>query len=450
MDRILEILIRIIIFFSGFARPLARIGIGDYREWTPGEKIRLLLVGYNGARNTGADARVVAAVKQIKRIFGADRVGISVITLSEEMMAGYFDEDVKLLKISSIYLKDLYRACSSHHAAVLCEGSTLKSTFANALSLFFCEASGIMERQGKPCIAFGSEVGAMDPSLRKTAAATCRGTYFMTRTEESQKILTELGLRGHVGTDTAWLYDDEIPPEEADRLLAKAGWDGKQDLLGIAVIDPFCWPVRASVRKWIRGGITGNREGRYDRWYFYSDSPRRREAFRRYIDAVAEAVRPFLREHDCFPVLLGMERMDVKACNALEEKLDAPCAVFLSGENSADIMSGVIGRLSALVTSRYHAAVLSMKQGCPIVAVSMDERLDSLMREVSLEEKYLQHVTDEDLGRRIHDSLEEGFSRREELREHIRGCYSEYQRKQEEMGAFLKEYILEGLGGARR
>ena len=71
MDRLLALLIKLFIFLSGFAKPLSRIGIGTYEEWAPGKKLKLLMVGYNGARNTGADARVVAAVRQIKELFGA-------------------------------------------------------------------------------------------------------------------------------------------------------------------------------------------------------------------------------------------------------------------------------------------------------------------------------------------------------------------------------------------
>ena len=51
MDRLLGLLIKLFIFLSGF---------GTYEKWEPGKKLKLLMVGYNGARNTGADARVAA------------------------------------------------------------------------------------------------------------------------------------------------------------------------------------------------------------------------------------------------------------------------------------------------------------------------------------------------------------------------------------------------------
>ena len=449
MDRILELLIKLFIFCSGFTKRLSRLGIGAYEEWAPGKKLKLLMVGYNGARNTGADARVIAAVRQIKELFGADHVSMTVLTLSEKALEGYFDDDVEILEINSIFLKDLYKACSTHHAAVLCEGSTLKSTFADALSLFFCEASGIMARQGKPCIAFGSEVGYMNKALRKFAARACRDTYFITRTQESQNVLTELGLEGHKGTDTAWLYDGAAADETIVRLLRERGWDGEKPILGIAVINPFIWPVRPSLSKWIKGGITGRQNGQYDKWYFYSDSPERRIDYDRYIDEIAKAANCLCGDGRFFPVLLGMEKMDIDACRKLEQKLQKPAAVFASGEYTADIMTGLLRNLSALITSRYHAAVLSMGRGCPIAAVSMDERLDSLMKEIELDETYLFHVWDEALGDELAEAVAEGCSRHEEIRERLGNKVQEYKQEQLKMGEFLKRYITGRLKGIR-
>ena len=361
MDRLLGWLIAIIVAFSRLTKKLARWGIGTYEEWEPGGQLKILLVGYNGARNTGADVRVAAIAKQVKALFGADQVRLSALTLDPETLKGYFDDDVNVITLSSVFPFQLYRICSQHHAAILCEGSTLKSTFANALTLFQCEAAGIMGAQGKPCIAYGSEVGQMDPFLVRAAKRMCKDTYFIARTARSLQALRELGLRGHRGTDAAWSYDRAIAPREADALLRQQGWDGKRPLLGIAVINPFCWPVRPSLPKWIRVGITGNHQGQYDKWFFFSDSPARREAYRRYLDQVAAGVRTFLDAHDFFPVIIGMERLDEKACRALREKLSGPSALFLSGTCSADILTGILHRLSSLVTSRYHAAVLSLE-----------------------------------------------------------------------------------------
>ncbi len=441
MDRILCFFIYIIAAFARFSKPLSKLGLGSYEEWRRGKRLKILLVGYNGARNTGADARVVAIVDQLFRLYRREEIEVTVMTLNRKTLQGYFPEDVNLLEFSSLFPLDLYRACSSHHAAILCEGSALKSTFANALSLFFCEAAGIMAAQKKPCIAYGAEVGSMDGFLRKAAAGLCRKTYFITRTQESQTVLESLRLKGHVGTDTAWTYDQAISRTAAEALLKQAGWDGRKPLLGIAVMNPFCWPVRASLFRWIGSFFTRDHSGQYDKWYFFSDSPGRRSAFLCYARGIAAAVRRFRETSDAFPVLIGMERLDRKACLVLKELLDCPCAVFTSGDHAANVMTGILLRLSALITSRYHAAVLSMENGCPIAAVSIDERLDSLMKELSFERDYLCRADDPDLENSLYSALSKACTDPEEIRTHIHACRADYQAKLEKMGSFLKRYF---------
>ena len=50
MDRLLSYFVRLIVWLSGFARPLSRLGLCRYDEWKPGQRLKILLVGYNGAR----------------------------------------------------------------------------------------------------------------------------------------------------------------------------------------------------------------------------------------------------------------------------------------------------------------------------------------------------------------------------------------------------------------
>lgn len=433
MDRILALIIKIIVFFSG---------IGTYERYRSGEKIRILLAGYNGARNTGSDVRVVTIAGQIRDLFGKENVHITVMTLNKDTMTGYFDDDVELLEFSTLFPLDLYRACCSHHAAVLVEGSTLKSRFANALTLFHCEVCGIMAKQNKPCIAYGSEAGEMEPFLKREVSRLCADAYFIARTEESREVIDSLGLKGHLGTDAAWLYDGAADKQEIRRLLENAGWDGRKELIGAAVINPYCWPVRASLSKWLRCIVTGNKDGQYDKWYFFSDSEERRQAYRQYISEIVSALNSIAEENSCFPVLIGMERLDEKACRDVRSGLNMPSAMFLSGNTDARTMTGLLRSLSFLITSRYHASVLSMAAGVPLAAVSMDERLDNILRETGLDDHYLFHTDEEDLGRKLWASYQSAKNQREIISEQTAAEYCRGRERQESMGLFLKQYMM--------
>ncbi|MCR4765032.1 MAG: hypothetical protein K5856_02515, partial [Bacteroidaceae bacterium] len=176
MDRILSYIVRIVVWLSGLVKPLSHWGICSYETYTKGAPLKILLVGYNGARNTGADARVVALTQQLQQALGAKEATLTVMTLNEENTKGYFTDSVRILPFTTMFIFTLLKACSQHHVAILCEGSTLTPTFAEALCVFYCEAAGIMAKQGKPCIAYGSEVGHLNGWLAQLSRDLCRDT----------------------------------------------------------------------------------------------------------------------------------------------------------------------------------------------------------------------------------------------------------------------------------
>ncbi|MBU4173727.1 MAG: polysaccharide pyruvyl transferase family protein [Actinobacteria bacterium] len=422
-------------------------GLPKCETWKPGDKLKILLVGYNGKRNTGADVRVVEMVKQINRALGEDRIEISVLTLDVDNIKDYFDPSTNLIEFSTIYFKDLLDACSQNHMAVLCEGSTLKSRFANALTLFFCEAAGVMKKQGKPCIAYGSEAGEMDEFIRKAASNLCSDTYFIARTEPSLKIIEDMGLKGHLGTDTAWTFPPADRAWAEEELREKTGWDGKKPILGVAVINPFYWPVKPSLVKLAKSAVTRTWEKHYEKWYFFSWSEEREKAYRAYMDGIADAVNRFRADHDVHVVIIGMEALDYDACQDLSDALDSPAGIFSSRFYDGHQMTAILHSLSMLVTSRYHARVLSMPGGVPCIAVSMDERLYNIFEECGHLEDYYFPADEPELGQKLVASMEKLWEKRDEVSQEILRAVPGYLKIMSDMGSFFREYVEESFPG---
>ncbi|MCR5161118.1 MAG: polysaccharide pyruvyl transferase family protein [Lachnospiraceae bacterium] len=441
MDRIMGWLIRCVICLSRFSKFLSGAGLCRYDERTPDGPLRILLAGYNGARNTGADVRVISIARQLLSLYGEDELQVTVMTMDPDNMKGYFPENVRMLKFSPIYMLDLWKACSGHHAVILCEGSTLTGTFANALAMFYIEAAGIMKMQGKPSIAYGSEVGPMEPWLEKMARKYCSETYFITRTEHALERLHQLGLRGHQGTDTAWSFEADGRAMPAGEELKMSGWDGRKPVIGAAVIDPFCWPVRPRPVRWILSALSGNRRDQYKKWYFFSRSPERRKLFEKYLRNVAAAVNRYAEKNNCFVAVIGMEALDLNACERFRGMLRVPCALFCASDHDAFRMTAVLRSLSALVTSRYHAAVLSMEKGVPIVSVSMDERLDELMEEAGADPAFRLRTDDPELGRHLYAAMQRQKGLQSVVGAQFRQQAEKGKNILEEMGNFLKNYL---------
>ncbi len=443
MDRILSYIVRLVVWLSGFVKPLSRIGLCRYEEYILGQPLKILLVGYNGARNTGADARVVALTQQIEKALGNVEFSMTLMTLDEKNVNGYFSESVRLLRFTTVFMFSLLKACSEHHVAVLCEGSTLTPTFAEALCVFFCEAAGVMKRQGKPCIAYGSEVGRLDGWLAKLSIDLCSNTYFVVRTEESFENLKALGLKGHVGTDTAWTFQDNKGEDWARQHLLDAGWDGNRPIMGVAPLNPFCWPVRPSLWRWLKAHVTRDFSQQYDKLYFFSDSSERREQFKRYQDAMVAATNQYSKEHNAFVVILGMEKLDSRVCELMERQIVGPHVVCTSNTCNVFQMTGLLRQLSVLLTSRYHASVLSMEHPIPIVAVSIDARLNGVMREVGLADHYLHQATDTDLESSIMASLQLTDEYKQEIKDTIQRQLIHYKEKTVAISQFFVTWLKE-------
>ncbi|MDD5748257.1 MAG: polysaccharide pyruvyl transferase family protein, partial [Actinomycetota bacterium] len=199
------------------------------KRWSPGEKLRVLLIGYSGGRNTGSESRVWAMVDQFYQVLGKDNVHIGLLTVSEENSSDYFEPPTEIIQFKTINFFAVFRkACSDYHLGVISEGSTLKSKWSDMLTLLFVFGAGILKKQGKPCIAYGTGAGEMDDLLYTNVRKYCDQTYFIARDEPSLDIIQKAGFTVDLGVDTGWIFPP-APQEWAEKeLKEKAGWDGKK------------------------------------------------------------------------------------------------------------------------------------------------------------------------------------------------------------------------------
>jgi len=446
MDMLTSLAVRASVGLSRLAPGLSRAGLGPYAVWRRGERLRLLLVGYNGDRNVGADARVACMARQFERVLGKDAVEITVLTQEVEDFRAYFEPRVRLRRIDSLFFRDVLESCSAGHLAVLSEGATLKSTFANALTLFFCEAAGVMAAQGKPCLAYGTEAGAMDPAIRSMARELCRETYFIARTEPSLQIIRELGMEGHVGTDPAWTFPEKPDPWAAG-MLSEIGWDGRKPLIGAAVTNPFWWPIKPSLLKLARAAVLRDWQDHYRKWYFYSSSSERARLFDRYLGALARSLDNFAARHGGLILILGMDARDLDACRRLQLLLKHPSEIFHSQQYDGHELCALLRRLTLLVTSDYHARILSMPAGVPAVAVSLDERLDNLYEETGRRQTDCLAVDDPDLAERLDAAVERLMKDRDGIVEENRSFMPGYLERLGRMGMFMHGFVKERFSG---
>ncbi len=386
-----------------------RIGwmMGSGQAWHPGQKLKLLFAGYNGTRNMGSDVRVEEMLRQLRHILGADKVEFSVMTQTFERSQGYFPETQQVL-LPQIFPPFLSSEVPRHHGVVACEGSMFKSKFANALTTMMIGSLGIAAAQNKLSIGYGAEAGHMDPMLAKMCGRYCKNSLIITRNEESRGILRELGVPTELGTDTAWTFEP-LPTDYGQQVLRDVGWDGKTRVLVVCPINPFEWPVKASVGKLAARKLTGAyKDSHYRSVYFHNSGPEADRAYEQYLTAIANAVAAFRQQRNVFVVLVATERLDARPAGKISEKLGGVPVLSSDDYNMYQIVS-ILRACHLMASSRYHGIVTSMPGLVPSAGITMDERIRNLMRERGHPD-LLMTVDDPDLEDRLRLALERLYS----------------------------------------
>ena len=422
----------------------SRYALDSGEQWETGKPLKLLLAGYSGTRNTGADVRVEEMIRQFRHLFGDEHVELSIFTLDPELTRGYF-RTVRQLKLPKLFPKFLFDTIHAQHAVIACEGSMFKSKFANALSTMMVGAIGLAAAEGKLAVGYGGEAGKMDPSLADLVRRYCQDALIIARNENSKGILSELGVASRSGTDTAWTFEP-APPEVGRAIAMKAGWDGVTPILALCPINPFWWPVKPNVtRAAVHACSDLYAESHYGSVYFHAEGSEVDEKQDRYLDALADATVRFMKHQNVFPMLYGSEQLDRRACEALNQKLIARVGgqgfpVIVSDEHDMYSMVSAMRQATYMISSRYHACVMTMAGGVLSVGVTMDERIENLMADRKTPHFSL-HVEDPELAEKLYAVLEEVAENTDEIARGIDECVYANLERMGTMGMILVDYI---------
>jgi polysaccharide pyruvyl transferase WcaK-like protein len=423
---------------SNIERAKVRWMLGGNKPWHPGEKLRLLFAGYNGTRNMGSDVRVEEMLRQIRHILGGDQVDFSVMSQVFEFSKGYF-EGTRQVHLPDIFPPFLFDEVPKHHGVVACEGSMFKSKFANALTTMMIGSLGIAAAENKLSVGYGAEAGHMDPLVAKMCARYCKNSFVITRNEESRTVLRELGVPTEIGTDTAWTFEPR-PAEYGQSILREVGWDGRTPVLVVCPINPFEWPVKASVAKYAIHGLTGAyKDSHYRTVYFHNSGPAAERAYQHYLSSIANALDAFRKQRNVFIILAATERLDARPANRISERLGGVPVLTSDQYNMHELVS-ILRSCHMMASSRYHGIVTSMPGLVPSCGITMDERIRNLMRERGHPE-LLMTVDDADLEHKLLAALEIIAAEGERIADGIARTVVKNLKVMARMGVYFEEEV---------
>jgi polysaccharide pyruvyl transferase WcaK-like protein len=417
---------------------LRRLGwmFGLGKRWTPGQKLKLLFAGYNGTRNTGSDVRVQEMLRQIRHVLGAENVEFSVMTQNFDRTKGYF-EGTRQVHLPDVYPPFLFREVHANHGVVSCEGSMFKSKFANALTTMMIGSLGLASAENKLSVAYGGDAGHMDDLIEWMCARYTRDSLVITRSLESQHLLSGMGVHNELGADTAWTFEPH-PPRFAHQALRQAGWDERTPILVLCPIHPFVWPVRASIGKYLARAATGAyKDSQYRTVYFFESGANVDRKFQHYVTGYKNAAKAFVQKHHVFPILVAMELLDAVACHEIAKEMPG-IPIFTSDDYDMFQLVAILRACTYMVSSRYHGIVTCMPAGVVSAGVTMDERIRNLMRERG-HQHLLLTVEDPDLEPKLLQVMESLVTEADAIRESIGKTVVHNLKSMSRMSIFLED-----------
>jgi polysaccharide pyruvyl transferase WcaK-like protein len=339
-----------------------------------------LLVGYNGANNTGAEALLQADIADLRAVLGPD-AHLTVPTLNAANLRRYLQPGptLRIAPIPTVFLAAVRRLVREHDLVVLVEGSAYMDTWTPALLWYFLWATRCADEASKPCLAYAVDAGQLSRLDRwLTRREASRSQLIVTRSEAAAERLRSWGVTAPITATADNAFNFQPVPQDAAWL--ETWWPEGAGAVGLALVDFTRFPV--VVRPW------GRRQDCY-RWpYYFAHSPARRRTSRALAEGYAALADGIVARHGRPVALIAMEELDEPLVRAVQGRMrhGARARVFSSREHDASRMTTLLRGLDLLVTSRYHAAVLSMAAAVPQVAVGHDLRLVSLYEELGLAE----------------------------------------------------------------
>jgi polysaccharide pyruvyl transferase WcaK-like protein len=350
--------------------------------------IRVLMVGYNGANNTGAEALLLSDIEDVRAVLGAN-AHITVPTLNETNLRRYLAEGpgLRIAPMPTLFFGAIRRMVRESDLVLLVEGSTYMDTWGSPLLWAFLWATHCAAEMGKPCLAYAVDAGTLKPAnARRVARVASRTELIVTRNRAAAGRLHAVGVTAPIlsTADNAFTFR----PRESDRGWLAREWPRAADgvdrggVAGLAPVDFHLWP--AVMRPW------GRRERCYKWPYYFSSSPERRAAGEALARAYAAAADHIVERTGKAVALICMEQLDEAIAHRVHGHMTHPedARVFSARENDASRMTELLRGLDLLITSRYHAAVLSLEAAVPQIAVGHDTRLDTLYRDLGLREEW--------------------------------------------------------------
>ncbi len=449
------------------------------------KKLKIIFAGYSGENNTGAESRIVTTIEDIKETIGKELpVYITVPTLSSANTRRYVkDESVYVMQMGMIlkFLLNILKIIFQwNDMLIIVEGASFTDHFSSMFIYIFLFSVAVAKLCGKKVVAYALDCGNLKPFTQKVFKLIGNKIdLLIARTEDSKERMIKYGIKKEifVTTDPAIQYK---PPSEEyiqntltrlnltifdthlaicsgqeeqkyqgevtikNQELQQTNQQPKQEsqstycppLIGIAPKEFFWFPIKLQ--------LWGPKENffhypLYHTWTKegHTKSKNMKRVFSDFTDFCIENFSSYV-------LLIAMEKMDYPPVKDIYNMVKHKefVRIVSSNEYNLEDISGLLSKLKFLVTTRYHASVLSICSFIPQIAVSSDIRLEGIFKDLDMMDFYVDYLS-KDLYKILIEKSLKIVSHKNEIKKKLSEKYPILLEKCLQNRIILKNWFLE-------
>jgi polysaccharide pyruvyl transferase WcaK-like protein len=343
---------------------------------------------------------------------------------------------LRIAPLPTIFFPALRRLVRENDLIMLAEGSTYMDTWSSAMLWAYLWTTRCADAMGKPSLAYAVDAGEMKSAfnrwlVRREASKT---SLIITRATAAAERMRSFGVTAplEVTADNAFNFH----PDPADAGLLSRAWpEAGPNVVGMALVDFYLWPV--VMKLW------GPKEDCYQWPLYFTHSPERTRATEALAHAYAALADDVISRHGGSVALIGMQSLDDSLLRKVHGAMVHPdgARIFSSREYNASQMVSILRGLKLLLTSRYHACVLSLAAQIPQIAVGHDLRLKTIYREMGLFEDFFVEPNAHDLCERLQLRVERLLADPSCVRDALRIGYEKHSGDAQRNRSLLQDFV---------
>ncbi len=395
------------------------------------------MLGYSGANNTGAEALLLADIEDVRSVLGPEAV-ITIPSLNPSNLRRYVKEtpNLRIAFMPTLFFSTLSRLVRENDLVMLVEGSTYMDTWSSAMLWCYLWTTHCARVMGKPSLAYAVDAGEIKSAfnrwlIRREASQT---TLIVARAAAAVKRLRSFGVTAPMEATADNAFSFRTDPADAG-LLTRLWPEAGPDVMGMALVDFFQWPV--VMKPW------GPKEDCYKWPFYFTHTPERTHATDELARTYAALADDLIVRHGKSVALIAMEGLDEVFVRKVYGFMAHPdrARVFSSRQYNASQMTSILRGLKLLVTSRYHACVLSLAAWIPQIAIGHDLRLKTIYQELGLFEDFFIEPDLSNLYVNLHARLERLLADPSCVRDTLYRGYEQHQRDALRNRSLLSSFV---------